>query len=307
MTTRVGFIGLGHMGGPMCEQVVRAGFPVTAFDLPAEALDAAVRAGARAGASAVDVAARSDVLVTMLPGPAQVEAVLLGADADRGALAALAEGALAIDMSTSSPESARKLAAAAAPRGIAFLDAPVADALRAPEGLLNIFVGGSAEAFASARPVLDAMGDPERVVHVGPVGSGYAVKLLVNLQWFIHAAAAAEAMVVGVRAGIDLRTLHDALATGPGHSSFVRNEALEVLEDGEYGERFPLGLVAKDLDLTLAFAEGTGVPIELSALARKLYQDALDRYGPQAGEMAVMKLYEDLAGVPLRFGSGDGA
>lgn len=303
MTRRVGFVGLGHMGGPMCERVVHAGFAVTAFDLRPEALEAAAAAGAEATATAAECAQAAEVLITMLPGPAQVEEVLLGSG---GALDALPDGALAVDMSTSSPELGRRIAKAAAERGVGFLDAPVADALRARDGMLNIFVGGAADDVARARPVLEAMGDPERVVHIGPSGSGYTVKLLVNLQWFVHAAAAAEALVVGVRAGIDVHTLYTALVSGPGRSFFLEHEALEVLEDGEYGERFPLGLVAKDLRLTLELARESGVPTELSARAEEIYGQALERYGFGAGEMAVVRLYEDLAGTPLRFGGDDG-
>jgi 3-hydroxyisobutyrate dehydrogenase len=229
--------------------------------------------------------------------------VLLGSG---GALAALPDGALAIDMSTSSPALGRRLAEAGAPRGIGFLDAPVADALKAKDGDLHIFVGGDDADVARARPVLETMGRPERVVHVGPRGAGYAVKLLVNLQWFVHAAAAAEALVIGTRAGIDLRTLHTALAAGPARSSFLENEALEVLEDGEYGERFPLGLVAKDLEMALELAHETGIPAEVSARTHDLYAAVLERYGAGAGEMAVMRHYEDLAGAPLRFGADDG-
>ncbi len=303
MKTRVGFIGLGHMGGPMCARVVRAGFEVCAFDLRRAAVDAAAAAGATPAASAADCAATAEVLVTMLPAPPHVEDVLLGAG---GALAALPEGALAIDMSTSSPELGRRIAAAAARRNIGFLDAPVADALKASEGDLHIFVGGEAADVARARPVLETMGRPERVVHVGPRGAGYAVKLLVNLQWFVHAAAAAEALVIGTRAGIDLRTLHTALAAGPARSSFLVNEALEVLENGEYGERFPLGLVAKDLDMALALARETGVSAEVSAGTHDLYDRVLEHYGAAAGEMAVMRHYEDVAGAPLRFGAPNG-
>ncbi len=303
MSTRVAFVGLGHMGAPMCERVVRGGFEVSAFDLRREALDAAVVAGAAPAASAAECAATAEVLVTMLPAPPHVEDVLLGSG---GALAALPDGALAIDMSTSSPELGRRIAEAAAPRGIGFLDAPVADALKASEGDLHIFVGGEPADVARARPVLETMGHPERVVHVGPRGAGYAVKLLVNLQWFVHAAAAAEALVIGTRAGIDLRTLHTALAAGPARSSFLENEALEVLEDGEYGERFPLGLVAKDLGMALELAHESGIPAELSARTHDLYDRVLERYGAAAGEMAVVRYYEDLAGVRLRFGAPDG-
>jgi 3-hydroxyisobutyrate dehydrogenase len=298
MSTNVAFIGLGHMGGPMCARVAGAGFRVTAYDLRPEAVRAAVAAGAEAARTVAGCAQGADVLITMLPGPAQVEAVLTGED---GALAALAPGALAIDMSTSSAAVGRRVAEVAAARGVAFLDAPVADALRAADGMLNIFVGGSPEDFRRARPVLEAMGDPERIVHVGPAGSGYAVKLLVNLQWFVHAAAAAEALVIGARAGLDLRTLHRVLAAGPARSSFLEHEALEVLQDGAYGERFPLGLVAKDLTLALDLAREHGVDAEVAQVTERLYAAARERLGDGGGEMGAVALYEQRAGVALRF------
>ncbi len=298
---RIGFIGLGHMGAPMCEQVLRAGYAVTAFDMRAEALDALVALGAERATSARDCAAATDVLITMLPGPDAVEAVFLGED---GALNAMEPGSLAIDMSTSSPELARRIAEAGAARGVAVLDAPVADALKAAVGELHVFVGGDEDDVERARPVLESMGNPDGIVHVGAHGAGQVVKLLVNLQWFVHAAAAAEALLIGVRAGVDLRTLHTAFAAGPARSSFLEHEALEVLEDGEYGERFPLGLVAKDLRLATALAEEAGVPAAVSARTSELYEEARERLGDGAGEMGVLALYEELTGTPLRFAVG---
>jgi 3-hydroxyisobutyrate dehydrogenase len=296
-TTHVGFIGLGHMGGSMCARVLEGGFAVTAFDLAPAALERAVARGAVAAASAADCARDADVLITMLPGPAQIESVLLGSG---GAIAVMRPGSVAVDMSTSSPELGSQIVEAATARGVAVLDAPVADALKAPEGDLHIFVGGDPGDVARARPVLETMGKPYRVVHVGPHGAGYTVKLLVNLQWFVHAAAAAEALVVGARAGIDVDTLYSVLAAGPARSSFIENEALEVLRDGEYGERFPLGLVAKDLGLALDLARGSGVRTDVSAATQLLYAEALEQYGSAAGEMAVVRLYEDRAQTALR-------
>lgn len=310
MSARVGFIGLGQMGAPMCAQVVRAGFQVTAFDVRADALAAARAQGAATAGSSAECAAGADVLITMLPGPAQVEDVLLGTG---GAVAALAEGALVADMSTSAPALGRRIAAAARERGIAFVDAPVADAKRAAEGRLHIMVGGEAADVDRARPVLAAMGGADRVTHVGPVGAGYAVKLLVNLQWFVHAVAAAEAFAVGARAGIDVRTLYDVFVAGPARSSFLEHEALEVLEDGDYAERFPLGLVSKDLALTTELAREAGVTVELAAVTERLYERARQRFGDGAGELGAVRLYEELAGMPFRFsepavadGAGDG-
>jgi len=298
VSTRVGFIGLGYMGAPMCAQVLRAGFAVTAFDLRADALTVARASGAAIAGSAAECASGAEVLITMLPAPAEVEEVLLGAG---GALAALSAGAIVADMSTSSPLLGRRIAAAAAQREIGFVDAPVADAKRAAEGRLQIMVGGDARDVDRARPVLAAMGGADRVTHVGPVGSGYAIKLLVNLQWFVHAVAAAEAFAVGLRAGIDARTLHDVFVSGPARSSFLEHEALEVLEDGEYAERFPLGLVSKDLALAIDLAHETGVPVEISALTERVYERARQRFGDREGELGAVKLYEELAGMPFRF------
>jgi len=298
MSTRVGFIGLGHMGAPMCAQVLRAGFAVTAFDLRADALTVARASGATIAGSAAECASGAEVLITMLPGPAEVEAVLLGAG---GVLAALGAGAIVADMSTSSPLLGRRIAAGAAQREVGFVDAPVADAKRAAEGRLQIMVGGDACDVDRARPVLAAMGGADGVTHVGPVGSGYTIKLLVNLQWFVHAVAAAEAFAVGLRAGIDARTLHDVFVSGPARSSFLEHEALEVLEDGEYAERFPLRLVSKDLALAIDLAHETGVPVEISALTERVYERARQRFGDREGELGAVKLYEELAGMPFRF------
>jgi len=162
-------------------------------------------------------------------------------------------------------------------------------------------VGGAPEDVERVRPVLEAMGAPEGIVHVGPMGAGYTVKLLVNLQWFVHAAAAAEALAIGVRAGVDARALHAVFAAGPARSSFLEHEALEVLEDGQYGERFPLALVTKDLRLALELAERTGVPAELSEATRRMYEHARERLGDAAGEMGAVRLVEELAGTSLRF------
>src|SRR4051812_18914892 len=294
----IGFIGLGHMGLPMCEQVLRVGFETTVFDLRPDAVQAAVSLGANGARSPAACAAAADVVITMLPGPEQVAAVLLG---DAGVLAALAAGALAVDMSTSDPELARRLAREGADHGVGVLDAPVADALKAAEGRLHVFVGGEAEHVARVRPVLEAMGDPAGIVHVGPSGSGQIVKLLVNLQWFVHAAAAAESLLMGVRAGIDLEALHASFAAGPARCSFIEHEALEVLQDSEYGERFPLGLVTEDLRLATALARETGVPAAVSDATRQLYEQARQRLGDGAGEMGVLAVLEQATGSALRF------
>jgi 3-hydroxyisobutyrate dehydrogenase len=170
--------------------------------------------------------------------------------------------------------------------------------------MLQIFVGGDAGDAERARPVLEMIGDPDEVVHVGPHGAGQVAKLLVNLQWFIHAAAAAEALTVGVRAGIDVGVLHRIFVSGPARCSFLEHEALEILGAGEYGERFPLRLVVKDLRLALELAASTDVPAELSQATAAIYERARRRLGDGAGEMGAVRLYEELTGTLLRFDAG---
>jgi len=238
---RVGFIGLGNMGGPMCGHVVSAGFEVSAFDLDADALARAVESGARGASDLGDCVRGVDVLITMLPAPPQVEQVLLGSS---GAIAAMDRGSLAIDMSTSSTAVGARVLAAARERGVDVLDAPVAgQSIGAKAGSLAIYVGGPEEAFSRARPLFEAMGDPQRIFHLGSHGAGYTVKLLLNLLWFIESVAVGEVLSVGARAGVALDKLHGALVGSPANSVFLERDVRMVLDDGDYDEAFPMRLV----------------------------------------------------------------
>jgi len=297
---RLAFIGLGHMGSHMCRHVCTAGHQVSAFDSDSKALARAVASGAHGATSMADCIDGAEVLVTSLPGPPQVDEVLAGAD---GAIAALAPGSLVIDTSTSSLEVGRKVLAAARARRIEFVDAPVAgQTIRAEAGTLAIYAGGTQQAFARALPVLELMGDPEQILHLGPSGSGYAVKLLLNLIWFAHAVATAEALTVGVKAGVDLEALHTALVHSPANSGFLERDVRMVLDHGDYDEGFAMKLVTKDLGLAVDLARDVGVPVELAALVEQIHRRARAAYGDEAGEISAIRLYEDLAGIQLRAG-----
>jgi 3-hydroxyisobutyrate dehydrogenase len=191
--------------------------------------------------------------------------------------------------------------AVAAPRGIEVLDAPVSGmASGARAGTLQIFVGGDAGAYQRARPLLEAMGDPERILHVGPHGAGYTVKLMINLLWFAHLTATAEVLTVGAAAGVDLATLRRCLLASPAASNFLERDVLSVLHHGDYDESFALALACKDLGLAIDLARDTGVPAEVSALVEQIYRRARAQYGDAGGEMLPIKLLEDLTGAPLR-------
>lgn len=295
---RIAFVGLGHMGSHMCRHVVAAGHDVSAFDLDRKAVTAAARAGARGARSLADCLDGAEILICSLPGPPQVRAVLCG---DGGAIAQLAPGSLVIDMSTSSQEVGREALKLARARRIEFVDAPVAgQTIGANAGTLSIYAGGSKRAYARARPVLEAMGEPSRIFHTGVSGTGYAVKLMLNLMWFMHMIATAEALTIGVRAGVEIDTLRKSLLNSQASSVFLEQDILMVLDSADYDEGFAMKLVNKDLALAIDLARDASVPAEMAALVEQLNRRARLVYGDEAGEMSAIRLYEDAVGVQLR-------
>jgi len=294
----VGFIGLGNMGSGMTRNLQRAGFPLVVNDLRRESAAELVAGGARWAATPAEAAAESDVVITMLPTPRHVDAVVNGPD---GILAGIADGGTWVDMSTSVPEVADAVRRAHGARGLRILDAPVSGmSVGAANGMLQIFVGGEAEDVARLRPVFEAMGDPERILHVGGAGAGYAVKLMINQLWFSHLVATAEVLAIGVKAGVDLDVLRDSLIASPANSNFVEHDVLSILDRGDYDEGFAIALACKDLGLSIDLARSVGVPAELSAVVEQIYRRAKAQYGDLAGEMTPVQLYEDLIGRPLR-------
>jgi 3-hydroxyisobutyrate dehydrogenase len=296
---KVGFIGLGHMGEPMSRNVLAAGHDLVVHDIRREAAAGLEAAGATWAASPHEAAAGREVVITMLPAPAYVEKVLLGRD---GLLYGLADGSVWIDMSTSTPAVADLVRAEIGPdQRIEVLDAPVSGmAAGAKAGTLQIFVGGGEATYHRVRPLLEAMGDPDRILYVGGHGAGYTVKLMINLLWFSHLVATAEVLAVGTQAGVDLATLRRCLLASPAQSNFLQNDVLGILNRGDYDESFALALACKDLGLAVDLAGQVGVPVELSAVVEQVYRRARAQYGDAGGEMLPVKLYEDLTGHPLR-------
>ncbi len=295
---KVAFIGLGHMGAPMSRNILAAGHDLVVHDLRRDVATGLVADGASWAGSPREAAAGREVVITMLPGPLAVEQVLLGAS---GLLEGMAAGSVWIDMSTSTPAVADRVRARAGPGRIAVLDAPVSGmAAGARDGTLQIFAGGDAETVEAVRPLLEAMGDPARIVHAGPHGAGYTVKLMINLLWFAHLTATAEVLTIGTQAGVGLGTLRQCLLASPAASHFLDRDVLSVLEYGDYDEGFALALACKDLGLAVDLARAAGVPVPVSAAVEQVYRQARARYGDTGGEMLPVKLLEDLTGTPLR-------
>jgi 3-hydroxyisobutyrate dehydrogenase len=282
----------------MSARILAAGHDVVVHDQRPEAAAELMAAGASWAGSPRAAGAGRDVVITMLPAPEHVTDVLLGPD---GLLDGMERGATWVDMSTSVPAVADRVRALAGPRQIGVLDAPVSGmAAGARAGTLQIFVGGSAVDYHRARPVLEAMGDPDRIVHVGGNGTGYTVKLMINLLWFGHLVATAEVLTIGARAGVDLAMLRRCLLASPAASNFLERDVLAVLERGDYDDSFALALACKDLGLAVDLARQTGVPAEVGALVEQIYRRARAQYGDDGGEMLPIKLLEDLTATPLR-------
>jgi 3-hydroxyisobutyrate dehydrogenase len=298
---KVGFIGLGHMGAPMSRNVLAAGHDLVVHDVRPDAAAGLLEAGASWAGSPRESGVDRDVVITMLPGPSQVEEVLLGPG---GLLAGLSAGDTWIDMSTSVPAVADKVRAVAGSSGVAILDAPVAGGITgARDGTLQIFIGGATDDYLRMRPLLEVMGDRERILHVGSHGAGYTVKLMLNLLWFASVTLTAEALTIGVRAGVDVATLRRSLLTSAAASHFLEHDVLSVLERGDFDDSFALALACKDLGLAVDLARQTGVPAEMSAMVEQIYRRARAQYGDEGGQMLPIKLLEDLTSTQLRLSS----
>ena len=272
--TRIGFIGVGTMGLPMATNLVNKGFAVTAYDLNPEAVKAAVSAGMTAAASAAEAVAGADLVVTMLPSSPHVELAYTG---DGGVVNAAREGTLCIDMSTVDPAASRRVAAAAAERGIRFVDAPVSGGTpRATDGTLAIMVGGSAEDFAAALPALKAMG--ANVIHVGPVGSGEVAKLCNNLIAGVAAIAVSEAFRIAEGFGVDPKVVTDVIAKSSGntwvmeHMHPVPGLVARAASTNGYAPGFMTDLMCKDVGLAVDAARNLRIPLFVAPAAQQVYR-----------------------------------
>ncbi|HEY7982613.1 MAG TPA: NAD(P)-dependent oxidoreductase [Ktedonobacterales bacterium] len=295
---RVGFIGLGIMGKPMARNLLRAEHTVTVYARHPERIADLVAAGATLAESSASVGRASEVVITMLPNAPEVEEVVLGA---RGVLEGAAPSTVVVDMSTIAPSASRRLAAACAERSVAFLDAPVSGgSVGAERGTLSIMVGGDADAYARARPVLEAMGRADAIFHVGPSGTGEVVKLANNILCGVIAAGTAEALTMGVAHGVDAATLARIIGMSSGASWQLANVFPLRVWDGSFTPGFMTDLLLKDLALALDLGAEGNVPLRLTALTRALYDEARAAGHGRDDYSSVITLLEAAAGVAVR-------
>lgn len=295
MQETVGFIGLGVMGKPMARRIAAKGYPLVVHNRSRAAVEDLVREGAIAAAGPADVARQATVLITMLPDTPDVERVLAGPD---GALSGMRRGTVAIDMSSISPERTKELAAKVAAHGGTMLDAPVSGGeIGAIGGTLSIMVGGPADALSRVRPILECMGHPERIVHVGTAhGSGQICKICNQIAIGGALAGVSEAFALARKAGVDVSRVRDALLGG-----FAASRVLEVhgerMIKGNYVPGFRTALYQKDLRLANEAAHAHGVAVPATAVVTELLNTLAASGGGDLDYSALGTVLFDMAGL----------
>jgi 3-hydroxyisobutyrate dehydrogenase len=294
MAGAVGFIGLGNMGRPMALNLAKHGFPLVVHDIDPTKVEPLRACGAVVAESPEAVASAGGRTISMVETTAQAEAVIAG---EHGLLRTAKSGHIVISMSTIDPLVARRLGDALAARGVAMLDAPVSGGTeRANSGELSVIVGGAPETFEACRDLFKAMGS--RIFHVGELGQGLAMKLVNNMLVQVNMVAVAEALVLGVKAGLDPKTIYEVVRVSTGTSSaFERGAARMLARDFSPGGTVDISF--KDQELETAFAKQLGAPLLLANVSQQVYQmGRAAGLGKQDGS-AIVQVLERLAGVKV--------
>jgi 3-hydroxyisobutyrate dehydrogenase-like beta-hydroxyacid dehydrogenase len=292
MAQTLGFIGLGNMGNPMAGNVLKQGFPLSVYDRNAAAMANLVAAGAQAGASAAALAERCDIVLTCVPGSPESEDLYLGED---GLVARARPGSILVDLSSVLPSTPRKIHAAAQARGIGFLEAPVSGGVTgARAATLAIMVGGDAALLERVRAVLAAMGP--NIYHVGPIGAGNTIKAINNMMSSVNSLAMMEGLIVGLKAGLTLETMHAVIKDSSGASNALPR-IHRALIPRKFEPGFKVALMNKDLDTFTAIAKELHVPISFANVAQRYQQAALAAGLGEKDTSVVFTLMERLAGT----------
>ena len=290
----VGFIGLGLMGRPMALNLLKAGFPLVVHSRSAGPVDALVAAGARRADSPAEIARQTTRIVTMLPDSPDVEQVLRGKD---GIFSALQPGTIVVDCSSISPQVARDLARDAQDRGARMLDAPVSGGeIGAISGTLSIMAGGDPEAFKEVKPLLDAMGNPDKVIWIGESGAGQITKVCNQMVIGGTLAVVSEAFALAKRSGVDPARMRDALLGGFAASRVLEVHGQRILEEN-YKPGFRSRLYAKDMRIAARTLAETATPAPVSSVVQELVHGLVARGRGDLDYSALATVLFDLAGI----------
>jgi 3-hydroxyisobutyrate dehydrogenase len=294
---KIGFIGLGAMGSPMSQNLIKKGYELTVCDLIAKRVEPLKKLGAQTADSPKAVAETSDVVITMVLSSPDARAAILG---ENGVIEGIKEGTTVIDMSTIDPITTREISQKLSEKGVKMLDAPVARGVRAAvAGTLAIFVGGDKEVYEQCKEILAVMGSD--IEYVGDSGAGEVVKIINNLIIAVSMCSLSEALVLGVKAGVKPDVLIQALSKGSADSFVLQNHIKKFVLNGKFDkEVFAVDNIMKDLDLAKHTAANFNVPQYFGSMAYQTYEGARaagyrERYYP-----VVIKVLEALAGVEVR-------
>jgi len=289
---RIGFIGLGNVGGQLAGNLLRHGLDLTVRDLDPTPVRKLISLGAKAADSPRQLASEVDLVITCLPSPAACREVM---EAPDGVLAGVTPGKIWLEMSTTDQSEAIRLGARIEALGGFAMDCPVSGGChRAASGNISIFAGGPRATFERVLPVLAVLG--QRILHTGPIGSASALKVLTNYLCTVHLAALCEALTVAKVAGIDLNTCYEAIRISSGNS-FVHETESQVILNGSRDINFTMDLVVKDVGLFDTLARNLNVPLELSPLVLGIFKDGIERYGAREFSPNIIRRLEDACGV----------
>ncbi len=292
---KIGFIGLGNVGGKLAGSLQRNGFDLTVRDIDRAMAEPFLAQGANWAESAKALAEAVDFVITCLPSPMVVSQVM---EAKDGVLSGLGPGKIWLEMSTTDEAEVRRLGALVESLGAIPLDGPVSGGChRAATGNISIFVGGEQAAFEKVLPALTVMG--RHILHVGPLGTASILKVVTNYLCSVHLAALGEAFTVAKLAGLDLNTTYEAIRISSGNS-FVHETESQVILNGSYNINFTMDLVVKDVSLFDDLSQRLEAPLEISPLIRHIFEEAQDRYGERAWSPMVVKRLEEACGIDLR-------
>ena len=292
---KVGFVGLGIMGRPMCRNLIKAGHQLTVYDIVPAAVSEIASAGATAAGSAKDVAAASEVTVTMLPDGPDVEAAVLGAN---GVLEGAAKGSAIVDMSSISPIVAQKIGAACEEKGVEFLDAPVSGGEpKAIDGTLAIMVGGAQSTFDRVKPLFEKMGSSATLT--GAVGAGNVTKLANQIMVACNIAAMSEALVLATKAGLDPEVVFNAVKGGLAGSTVLNAKAPMVISRN-FKPGFRIKLHQKDLRNALLAAESLKVSLPFTAMVQQILVSLMNNGRGDLDHSAIATFIEDMAQVEVQ-------
>lgn len=297
---RLGFIGVGNMGGPMAGHVVAAGHDVGVFDLRAESVDPLAEAGARRADSPADAADGAEAVFLSLPMPSDVDGIVTGPG---GLFETMSSGTAIIDLSTSSPTLSRELAEKGKELGISFLDAPVSGGVYgARKGTLAVMVGGPEDVFETYKPVLETFG--AKVVLCGDVGAGNVVKVVNNMLAFINMMGITEALLLGAKAGVDPVILREAVQASSG-ASFVWDSGTRAILRDRLAPSFTNTLASKDIGLAVDLADELDVPVPMGRHTMGLLTGYRDNGFADEDVLATVKALEEQADFIVRGMSPD--